>query len=74
MERAARPHTERLACWPTETQEVEGLDLSEHGESILEAGKAGDVPIGQPLQSPTAPGSKSTVHPDVPHGTSNSDG
>jgi ammonium transporter, Amt family len=57
----------------SETQEVEGLDLSEHGESMIEAGKAGFLPVGQ-LEPHTAPGGKSTVHPDVASVVSNTDG
>ncbi len=40
---------------------------------MIEAGKAGFLPVGQ-LESHTAPGGKSTVHPDIASVVSNTDG
>ncbi len=63
-------------AWPaSETQEEDGLDLSEHGESMLEAGNLKSVcPPGGPSEPAAIHSTKSTVHPDIPRITSNSDG
>jgi hypothetical protein len=56
-----------LTAGAAETEEQDGLDLSEHGESMLEAGKAAFL---LPINPATTP-RNNTVHPDMPSATSN---